>query len=264
MRVVAVEYKVDVQKAIRKLQPDKFETETTTVWSFPKRGNWATHDSKFRGNWAPQIARNLILRYSKPKDLVLDQMCGCGTTLIECKLTGRNALGFDINPKMAEMAKRNLKFSVNGEVPETEIKIKVEDARNLKDVKDNSIDLIATHPPYADIIKYSGGQIDGDLSNIHSIDKFCNEMKIVAAECYRVLKQKKYCTILMGDTRRKKYFIPMAYGVMKKFIEVGFTLKEDIIKHQWNCTTTPYWSNMSKNYNFLLIMHEHVFVFEKS
>ena len=95
-----MEYKVDVQKAIRKLQPDKFETETTTVWSFPKRGNWATHDSKFRGNWAPQIARNLILRYSKPKDLVLDQMCGCGTTLIECKLTGRNALGFDINPKL--------------------------------------------------------------------------------------------------------------------------------------------------------------------
>jgi len=39
--------------------------------------------------------------------------------------------------------------------------------------------------------------------------------------------------------------------------------KEDIIKRQWNCTTTPYWSQKSKDYNFLLIMHEHLFVFEK-
>ena len=248
---------------MNKLQPDNFEIATTTVWSFPKRGNWATHHPKFRGNWAPQIPRNLILRYSKPKDLILDQMCGCGTTLIECKLTGRNALGFDINPKMVEMTMGSLKFDVGGEIPETEIKVRVGDARNLKDVKDNSIDLIATHPPYADIIKYSEGQIDGDLSNIHSIDKFCDEMKKVAEECYRVLKPKKYCGILIGDTRRKKYFIPMAYRVMQTFIDVGFKLKEDIIKHQWNCTTTPYWNKMSKNYNFFLIMHEHVFVFEK-
>ena len=40
-------------------------------------------------------------------------------------------------------------------------------------------------------------------------------------------------------------------------------LKEDIIKYQWNCTTTPYWTQKSKDYNFLLIMHEHLFIFEK-
>jgi len=246
------------------LQPDNFDLETTTVWSFPKRGNWATHNPKFRGNWAPQIPRNLILRYSEPRDLVLDQMCGCGTTLIECKLTGRNALGFDINPKIVETVRRNLRFDVDGAAPKTEIKVKVGDARNLNDIKDNSIDLIATHPPYADIIKYSNGEIEGDLSNIHSIDKFCNEMKKIASECFRVLKPKKYCGILMGETRRKKYFIPIAYQVMQHFINAGFKLKEDIIKHQWNCKTTPYWSQMSKNFNFLLIMHEHLFVFEKT
>ena len=37
------------------------------------------------------------------------------------------------------------------------------DARNLDFIPDESIDLICTHPPYADIIKYSDG-IDGDLS----------------------------------------------------------------------------------------------------
>ena len=253
-----------VQKLNQHLNPIDFEEETTTVWSFPKRGNWATHNPSFRGNWAPQIPRNLILRYSKPKDLVLDQMCGCGTTLIECKLTGRNAFGFDINPRMIELTRKNLKFnSPNGNI-EADIQVKVGDARDLKDIKDNSIDLIATHPPYANIIKYSEGKIDGDLSNIHSIDKFCDEMKRVASESFRALKSKKYCGILMGDTRRNKYFIPMAYRVMQDFIDVGFKLKEDIIKHQWNCKTTPYWIQKSKDYNFFLIMHEHLFVFEKN
>jgi len=244
-----------------KLQPQNFELEATTVWSFPERGNWATHQPHFRGNWAPQIPRNLILRYSKPKDLVLDQMCGYGTTLIECKLTGRNALGFDINPEMVEMTGKNLKFYAPSNV---KIEVKVGDARDLKDLDDNSVDFITTHPPYADIIKYSEGKIEGDLSNIHSIDKFCNEMKRIAAECFRVLKAKKYCGILIGDTRRKTYFTPIAYRVMEDFINAGFKLKEDIIKHQWNCKTTPYWTQKSKDYNFLLIMHEHLFVFEKS
>lgn len=189
-----------------RLQPEKFELETTTVWSFPERGTWATHQPSFRGNWAPQIPRNLILRYSKPKDLILDQMCGCGTTLIESKLTGRNTIGFDINPKMIEITKKNLQFNVGGDIPRVDIEVNMEDARNLGNVKDNSIDLIATHPPYADIIKYSDGKIEGDLSNIHDIDKFCEEIKKIASECFRVLKPKKYCGILIGDTRRKTYF----------------------------------------------------------
>jgi hypothetical protein len=50
---------------------------------------------------------------------------------------------------------------------------------------------------------------------------------------------------------------------MQLFLDAGFKLKEDIIKQQWNCETAPYWAEKSKEYNFLLIMHEHLFVFEK-
>ena len=163
---------------------------------------------------------------------------------------------------MAELAKTNFNFKFNGNT--SKININVGDARNLKDIKNNTIDLIVTHPPYADIIKYSNGEIAEDLSNVHNIDEFCGEMKKVAQECYRVLKPQKYCGILIGDTRRKKYFTPIAYRVMQDFIDIGFRLKEDIIKHQWNCKTTPFWAQKSKDYNFLLIMHEHLFVFEKA
>ena len=54
--------------------PEDFELETSTVRSFPRRGKWATHDSKYRGNWSPDVVRNLILRYSEEGDLLLDPM----------------------------------------------------------------------------------------------------------------------------------------------------------------------------------------------
>ncbi len=46
-------------------------------------------------------------------------------------------------------------------------------------------------------------------------------------------------------------------------IKAGFILKEDIIKVQHNCKATGFWVKKSKLYNFLLIMHEHLFVFQK-
>jgi len=240
----------------------KTQLEYTTVWSFPERGDWVTHKGDFRGNWAPQIPRNLILRYSKEGDTVLDPMVGSGTTLIECKLLGRNAIGFDINPEMVKMTKDRLDFD-SGYNKKLDINTEVEDARKLSKITNESIDLIVTHPPYADIIKYSDGKIIDDLSNIHNIDKFCDEMEKIASECFRVLKPDRYCAILIGDTRRKTMFIPIAYEVMERFLKTGFSLKEDIIKHQHNCKTTPFWKNQSKKYDFYLIMHEHLFVFKK-
>jgi len=130
-------------------------------------------------------------------------------------------------------------------------------------LKNSSIDFILFHPPYADIIKYSNKQIDGDLSNIHDLEKFCDEIEKVVKELYRVLKKDKYCAILIGDTRRDKMYQPLAFQVMQRFIKIGFKLKEDIIKHQYNCKATGFWIKKSKEYNFLLIMHEHIFVFKK-
>ena len=239
------------------LQPENFELETNTVWAFPNRGKWATHDAKYRGNWSPYIPRNIILRYSSEGDTVLDQFVGGGTTAVEAKLTGRNFIGFDINPAAVELTQKKLNFEYN---TSAEISIKLGDARKLE-LSDDSIDLICTHPPYADIINYSDG-IDGDLSLL-SIKPFLAEMGIVAAECYRVLKKDKFCAILMGDTRKKGMVQPLAFETMKLFELAGFKLKEIIIKEQHNCKATGYWKTNSIKYNFLLLAHEYLFVFKK-
>ena len=92
------------------LQPNSFSPEQTTIWSFPDRGKWATHSGRYRGNWSPYVPRNLILRYSKPGDWILDQFLGSGTTLVEAKLLNRNAVGIDINPQSVFLSETNAGF----------------------------------------------------------------------------------------------------------------------------------------------------------
>ena len=66
----------DCSRKIISWEPDNFNLEATTIWSFPNRGKWATHNPKYRGNWSPYIPRNIILRYSMAGDYVLDQFLG--------------------------------------------------------------------------------------------------------------------------------------------------------------------------------------------
>lgn len=246
-------------KKIKKWEPEDFELEMTTHWSFPKRGDWATHDAKWRGNWSPYIPRNNLLRYSQPGDLVLDQFAGGGTTLVEAKLLNRNIIGVDCNDVALARCEEKIDFEHDG--ADGTVVVRKGDARNLDFVADESIDLICTHPPYANIIKYSDG-IPEDLSQL-KIKDFLEAMKPVVNECYRVLKKDKFCAILMGDTRQKGCMQPMSFDVMKIFQDAGFTLKELIIKEQHNCRATGYWKTNSVKYNFLLIAHEYLFVFRK-
>jgi len=238
------------------LQPNNFELEKTTVWSFPDRGNWATHVGDYRGNWTPHVPRNLIMRYSKEGDWILDQFVGSGTTLVEAKLLNRNAIGIDINPMAISLAKDRLDFNHQGNPRSL---VRKGNAEHLDFLKDEGIDLICTHPPYANIIKYSDG-IEGDISCLE-VDNFIESMKRVAKESYRVLKSGKICAVMMGDIRKRGKVIPLGFKVMEAFLSVGFKSKEIIIKEQFNCRSSKYWT--TKNNSFLLLAHEYVFVFEK-
>jgi len=247
------------EQKISVLAPSDFHLETETVWSFPDRGEWATHKGDFRGNWSPYIPRNLILRYTVPRETVLDQMCGSGTTLIESKLLGRNAIGVDINPQAIMLSHNRLDFSNKEADTESQIELYVGDARNLHLIKNESVDLIATHPPYAGIIKYSN-KLEGDLSCL-KIPAYIKAMKKVAEESFRVLKQGHICAVLVGDTRKHLHYIPISTMVLNQFIETGFLLREDIIKLQWK-TKTSYEKWRGKQ-RFYKIAHEHIFVFRK-
>ena len=250
---------------IKDLEPDNFKLEIENIWSFPDRGKWASHylNAKYRGNYAPQVPRNIILRYSSENDIVLDPFIGSGTTLIESKLLNRHGIGIDINTGSAMIAMDRLHFN-SGSDNFTDQEIYTGDARNMDKVSDGFVDLVITHPPYANIISYSkNNKIAGDLSGISSIDEYYNEMRTVASEIFRVLKDGKYCAVLIGDSRKYKHQIPLSFRIMDIFLEQGFILKEDIIKIQHNTRTRQYWEKASIEKNFLLLAYEHLFVFRK-
>lgn len=53
----------------------------------------------------PQVARRLLLTYSKKGDMICDVFCGSGTALIESRLLSRNSYGIDLNPLAIFLAK---------------------------------------------------------------------------------------------------------------------------------------------------------------
>ncbi len=247
---------IEKEECLISLQPNNFKLEPTTVWSFPDRGSWATHSGRYRGNWSPYVPRNLILRYSKPGDWVLDQFMGSGTTLVEAKLLNRHAVGVDINPQSVSISETNLQFQCD---TSSKIYIRNGDATDLHFIKNSRMDFICMHPPYANIIKYSKG-LQGDVSLLDT-DDFLKEMQKIAIESYRVLKEEKMCAVMMGDIRKHGKVIPLGFRTMECFLQAGFSNKEIIIKEQHNCFSTDYWEKRDKS--FLMLAHEYIFIFQK-
>lgn len=294
-RVIAIEdQSIELRPIeIDRLTPSRDELTdiSTTVWSFPIRGGWATHKGDYRGNWAPQIPRALILKYTAPGELVLDQMVGSGTTCVEARLLGRNSIGVDINYGAVILSMHRLHHlerfieKIN-QLPSTllsysnltrdDVRAAVEnvarskstiyhgDARNLDKIEDESIDLIATHPPYFNIIKYGqGNEEGGDLSKAKSLDQYVQWLSQIAKESFRVLKPGRYCGILVGDTRVHKHYVPITHHALDVFLKAGFILKEEIIKIQHKMKTTrEVWSKINA-LDFHLIYHEKLFIFRK-
>ncbi len=69
-------------------------------WEFPKENTqYLTHSfHQYPARFIPQIPKVLIENLTKKGDTVLDPFCGCGTSLVECQINERNAIGIDLNP----------------------------------------------------------------------------------------------------------------------------------------------------------------------
>lgn len=249
------------------LEPQAFELEKTTVWSFPNRGKWAVHDSSYRGNWAPEVPRNLILRHTSPGDLVLDPFLGGGTTAIEAVLLGRDFIGLDVNLAALQIARRKIQRlksrlrrerPLDGTLPVA--RLLRGDARQMKQIPSEAIDLVCAHPPYLNIVEYTRTD-PADLSTITDPDRYVREMRKVAIEVYRCLKPDGILAILLGDVRRNGKTIPLGLRTLHALLDI-FDLEEIVIKTQHNASTTYFYKG--KGHSFLTIAHEYLFIMRKA
>ena len=103
------------------------------------------------GKMLPAIAAQAIDAYTRPGDLVLDPMCGIGTTLVEATHQGRDAIGVEYEPPWAQLARRNLHHArTNGATGAGTVVCG--DARHLAGLLDpdlhGRVALVLTSPPY--------------------------------------------------------------------------------------------------------------------
>jgi site-specific DNA-methyltransferase (cytosine-N4-specific) len=89
-----------VQKALELTQNGLSKTQAQRELHNARRLRYGPHDlHEYRGKFFPQLVRSLInISGVSDSGLVLDPMCGSGTTTCEVLVTGRSAIGVDLNP----------------------------------------------------------------------------------------------------------------------------------------------------------------------
>jgi len=112
------------------------------------------------------------------------------------------------------------------------------DSREMKEVKDSSIDLIVTSPPYWNIKDYG---VKEQIGYNQSLNEYFDDLHKVFSECYRVLKPGRRMCINIGDqfiraTDYGKYkVIPLHAEVIVRCEQIGFDYMGAII---WQKKTT--------------------------
>ena len=150
------------------------------------------------------IIWQLLSRYTREGDTVLDPMCGSGTTLDVCRDLTRTGVGFDLNPQRPEI-KRN-------------------DSRALP-LKNESVDFVFIDPPYSTHVEYSDddrciGKLDSGGAD-HG-KAYYRAMEEVIREMHRVLKNRRYMGLYVSDSWRKRKGEPGAGS--GEFMPIGFEL----------------------------------------
>src|SRR3990170_1812024 len=183
----------------------------TTWWSVPRHGNWNRVARNYPGNFPPQIARELIRRYSRPGDRVLDPFCGSGTSLVEALRLSRRGVGTDISRRATKLARAAL--LLQGDRGEYRQVVFESDARYLDFLESGSFDLAILHPPYSDMIRYNPDD-PRDLSNFHRVDDFCENLDLVFREIHRLLRPGGTCALIIGDLRRMGFYVPLSISAL--------------------------------------------------
>lgn len=174
---------------------------TTTLWEYPSQhyGSEMQGLADYAGATPSYVIWNLLMRYTREKDLIVDPMCGSGTTLDVARDLGRRALGYDLKPARKDIFRA--------------------DARSLP-LEGGKADFVFIDPPYSDHLAYSDDErCIGKLSAFEPA--YFEAMAKVIAECDRILRDRRCMALYISDS----------YKAKKGFAPIGFKLFEILCRH---------------------------------
>ncbi len=218
--------------------------QTTTHWDYPSQnyGKKPQGDQNYTGATPSYIIWNLLTRYTREGDLVVDPMCGSGTTIDVCKHLERRFLGYDIHPYRQDIFRA--------------------DARSLP-LENEKADFVFVDPPYGDNVKYSDEKdCLGKLSAAHN--EYFDAMKKVIGEINRILKPGRFMGLYVCDYYNKKNgFIPIGFRLFQILSE--FFSPVDIIsvtRHNKTLQMGNY-HKAAEEGNFFLRGFNYLFIMKK-
>jgi DNA modification methylase len=180
-----------------KFKKPPLRLQPTTLWDYPSQhyGEALQGDPNYKGATPSYIIWNLLERYTKPKDLVIDPCAGSGTTLDVARELGRRALGYDLAPTRPDI------FRV--------------DARKLP-LENEKADFVFIDPPYSTHIHYSDdprciGKLDA------AGDAYYQAMELVIGEIHRVLRPGRFMALYVCDSFVKgEGFHPIGFELFQR------------------------------------------------
>lgn len=237
------EDKKEIKQQEQNIENEKPPFETTTLWDYPRQsyGKKPKGDNKFQGVTPAFIIWNMLHRYTKPGDLVVDPMAGSGTTIDVCEEEGRRVIGYDINPRHPKVIKK--------------------DSRKIP-LKDNSVDMVFIDSPYGDNVNYSDEP--ADIGKIPAEDpKFYEELEKVSLEIHRIIKPRKVVGWLIGDQWVKRKFTPVGFKIYQ-MLEKHFEPIDIIcVARRGQSSHTGLWYYRAKKFNFFLRGFKYLLLFRK-
>ena len=242
---------------------------TDSLWIVPRRESSGVHTAGYWGNFIPQIPNQMMRRYTRPGDWVLEAFSGCGTTLIEAQRLGRNALGIELQPHVAERAAALVAAEPNPHKVITDVLCGDASAAPvgaaLARHGQKRAQLLIMHPPYHDIIRFS--EDPRDLSTAASLEGFLDGMAAVVRNCAPYLEGGRYFALVIGDKYAGGEWIPLGFYTMSRILQEGFSLKSIIVKNFEETTgkrrQKELWKYRALVGGFYIFKHEYIFLFKK-
>lgn len=241
------------------------EIITDSLWIFPARDNSGAHSPEYHGNFIPQIPRQAMLRFTRRGEWVLDTFAGLGTTLIEARRFGRNAVGIEIDEEIASRARELVEREENPYNVTTEIitgdSTEEETYRDL-----GNFQMVIMHPPYWDIIKFTGKK--EDLSNSPSLKDFLSKFRRAVHLASEHLEPGRYLVLVIGDKYSKGEWIPLGFYTMREVMDEGFTLKSIVVKNieenRGKRGQYALWRYRALKDGYYIFKHEYIMFFVKN
>lgn len=241
------------------------DIETDSLWLFDKRDNSGKHSGFYHGNFIPQVPRQLIKRYTKKGDFVLDPFLGSGTTAFECETLQRGCIGIELNSELVDYVKGKTSSSKNihclcGDSTDPKVFQKIS-----KLLPKKQVGLVILHPPYFDIVKFSNKKTD--LSNQKTYQDFFRLLCKVIDNSLTLLPPKRYLAIVIGDKYTKGEWMPLGFYSILAAQGRKLKLKSIIVKNmegnRGKRAQHTIWRYRALASDYYIFKHEYILIFQK-